>query len=666
VEFSSLKFLKELQKTKIRNFKIKQILLLILRTLIIVSIVMAFARPAIPTALPFFQTYSKTSAVILLDNSFSLDVSDESGNRLKQAKLSAQSLINNLSDGDETAIIEMSSIENAAINAFSKNPEYLRERINKISVSNVPADLNRMLKIAGDMSDVAANLNKSLIIITDAQDNIFRVRNKDTANLLGKFNNVFFIIVGKDSKSDINNSSLDSLNIITSIYSKNKIVELETIVKNYSNAEVRDAVVSMMYDSVRVAQRSINIPAKENRSVPIAAPVQQYGPTSVTLELENDANEWDNKRFMGFNIPDKPKILINGSTESVRFINTALKSVSENEEFAKIDLNDNQRMATIPIESYDLIIISGIELTPNDISRLNDYISKGGNALLFPNNDANNTSDLLKVLGLGGTTLREFPRSAAQKFTNVDKNHPLFEGVFKLNDNDNKSIESPNIFKIMPAISGISLIGTAAGAFLTEQRIGDGKLLYLAVIPEMAWSNLPFTGIFPAIVYRSVIYLTSSQDISTFVNTGDPISINLNLKFQSDNFKIIDPNGNVSFISPIKLPGSISLNFPGFTMPGVYTIYDSKNKLAKQIAVNFDRSESELKIADSDKIKNFLNTVLGKDTSKNIIDNHVDLKSEFVRASMGTELWQLFLILAILFAIAEMIVQRTLKKESSL
>jgi len=30
VEFSSLKFLKELQKTKIRNFKIKQILLLIL------------------------------------------------------------------------------------------------------------------------------------------------------------------------------------------------------------------------------------------------------------------------------------------------------------------------------------------------------------------------------------------------------------------------------------------------------------------------------------------------------------------------------------------------------------------------------------------------------------------------------------------------------------
>ena len=36
IEFSTLRFLKELQKTRIRRFKIKQIILLILRTLIII------------------------------------------------------------------------------------------------------------------------------------------------------------------------------------------------------------------------------------------------------------------------------------------------------------------------------------------------------------------------------------------------------------------------------------------------------------------------------------------------------------------------------------------------------------------------------------------------------------------------------------------------------
>jgi len=47
VEFSTLLFLKELQKSKIRKIKIKQWLLLALRVLIIVFLVAAFARPTV-------------------------------------------------------------------------------------------------------------------------------------------------------------------------------------------------------------------------------------------------------------------------------------------------------------------------------------------------------------------------------------------------------------------------------------------------------------------------------------------------------------------------------------------------------------------------------------------------------------------------------------------
>ena len=52
VEFSTLRFLEELQQTRVRNLKLQQILLLILRTLIIVFAVLAFARPTIPGNLP--------------------------------------------------------------------------------------------------------------------------------------------------------------------------------------------------------------------------------------------------------------------------------------------------------------------------------------------------------------------------------------------------------------------------------------------------------------------------------------------------------------------------------------------------------------------------------------------------------------------------------------
>lgn len=47
VQFSSLRFLRDLQKTKMRRLKLRQALLLIIRTLIVVFLVLAFARPTI-------------------------------------------------------------------------------------------------------------------------------------------------------------------------------------------------------------------------------------------------------------------------------------------------------------------------------------------------------------------------------------------------------------------------------------------------------------------------------------------------------------------------------------------------------------------------------------------------------------------------------------------
>jgi threonine/homoserine efflux transporter RhtA len=70
VEFSTLIFLKELQKTKIRRIKLKQWLILLLRLLIIIMLVLAFARPAIKTGFAGYAA-AKTSAVFIIDNTFS-------------------------------------------------------------------------------------------------------------------------------------------------------------------------------------------------------------------------------------------------------------------------------------------------------------------------------------------------------------------------------------------------------------------------------------------------------------------------------------------------------------------------------------------------------------------------------------------------------------------
>ncbi len=75
VEFSTLSFLKELQKSKIKKIKIKQWLLLLLRVLIIVFLVLAFARPTLENvSIAGATSTAKSSSVFIIDNSFSMNL----------------------------------------------------------------------------------------------------------------------------------------------------------------------------------------------------------------------------------------------------------------------------------------------------------------------------------------------------------------------------------------------------------------------------------------------------------------------------------------------------------------------------------------------------------------------------------------------------------------
>src|SRR5579871_3193963 len=71
VEFSSIRFLKQLEKRSMRKVKLRQILLLILRTLLIAFLVLAFSRPALRGFLGGFfgASHANTTAVVLFDNS---------------------------------------------------------------------------------------------------------------------------------------------------------------------------------------------------------------------------------------------------------------------------------------------------------------------------------------------------------------------------------------------------------------------------------------------------------------------------------------------------------------------------------------------------------------------------------------------------------------------
>jgi len=86
VEFSSLVFIKELEHETLRNVNLRQWLLILIRTLIILFLVLAFARPVRQGIIPSWIAGEQQSRVVcLVDNSASMAAESKGVSFLKQA-----------------------------------------------------------------------------------------------------------------------------------------------------------------------------------------------------------------------------------------------------------------------------------------------------------------------------------------------------------------------------------------------------------------------------------------------------------------------------------------------------------------------------------------------------------------------------------------------------
>ncbi|MCL5991221.1 MAG: BatA domain-containing protein [Bacteroidetes bacterium] len=666
VEFSTLRFLKELQKTKIRRLKLRQIILLILRTLLIILLVLAFARPTIESSLPVLGSKAKTSAVILIDNSFSMDVSDELGNRLTQARFAVQSIIEGMNEGDEAAIIQLTGKENTN-NSLSRNIDLLKQDLSKLKYSYISSNLSTGLRLASKLLDKSFNLNREVYIISDAQRNIFNNENKDSVRLFDKPTVIYFVPIGTNSKSEILNLSFDSSNVVNRIFQKGKPVEVEASIRNNASKDITGAVVSMFFNNERVAQRTLDIPANQVRTLSIAAEPRQIGAIKAYLELDDDALNADNKRYFGFNIPAQPNVAIIGNQSDVAYISKVFNAASGQEPVASVKYIQPSELAGIELSNYELLILAGGPYLKTDFNKIEQYVRNGGSCLIFA--DDLTSQEIfnygISLLGFGFVKQLTFAENQPSGFSSIDKVHPLFEGVFKGTTSNTAIAESPKIYKAFSNTGGTSIIEIPGGSFLSESKVGEGKVLYCSVKPSTDWSNFPVTGLFPTMIYRSTFYLSSRDGIGFNSIVGNPVMLSLPKMFSSSgNYKIIDPNGNEFYQQAAVLPNGTVLSLGNLNILGNYVVFSNQGKAISILSVNPLPSESYLQPASEDEIKKFIETQVSKNTHIRFIDDSRNIVQSVQRARTGTELWQLFVILAILCAIAEMIVARNTKKES--
>ncbi|MGD9898811.1 MAG: BatA domain-containing protein [Calditrichaceae bacterium] len=162
IEFSSLRFLKLLESKRIRQVKLYQILLIILRTLFILFIVLAFTRPTITGDLPSITTPANTTAVMILDDSYSMRSYAGSTTRFEQALLHMKEQISLFSHDDRVFFITPAKIT-TPVHVNTQEISQLAEP------TFLSPDFTNVLRNASEIFEKYPNYNKELYIYSDFQ-----------------------------------------------------------------------------------------------------------------------------------------------------------------------------------------------------------------------------------------------------------------------------------------------------------------------------------------------------------------------------------------------------------------------------------------------------------------------------------------------------------------
>jgi hypothetical protein len=669
IEFSTLAFLKELQQTKIRRLKLRQILLLLLRTLLVALIVLAFARPALRgTFLNEFGTKAHSTILIILDDSFSMQATDEHGERFKQAKEAAERLTRLWSDGDELMLLKLSD---PATPPSTHDVELIRTAIREAQVSPVRRPMIDALRTARVLLQRSTNVNKELYIVSDMQSTLVQAAPQEP----GLDAKVFMVRIGS---TDVPNVCVDSVRVTTAILEKEKPVVVYASMRNFGPLPLRNFVVNIYLDGTKAAQSSLSLEPYGSASLEMAVIPKRTGSLSGYIETESDGIEIDNRRYFTLHIPDRISVVVAGTDDADnRFLSLALRAGSGDQggSLLAVEQVSGDKLPQVDLKHVDVLVCTNIRsFSPGDADRVKHFVEEGGGLVLFPGSDLSYNLFLLPTLRIppiGGVTTT----AGEISFRKVDLDHPLFARMFEQERKHAPPppIESPAIHKLIHREAGKrarTVITLSDGSpFLTEHTLGSGKILFYSVSPTLTWSDLPLKGIFAPLLYRSMMYVSPKehQQLSYLVGAQPTIEVpNTGGSTEPGRrFAMKGPDGVEEILQPsIRSVGggggfatTLSFAVQPLRAPGIYTLSAGPTPIV-QIAANIDAKESDLRTATTGTLAPFWKQA-GIDPARVVeLKPSEQLQSTVMESRLGVELWKYCLFLALITALAEMLIAR--------
>ncbi len=648
VPFSSVRFLKMLESKRIRQLRIYEYLLILIRTLFIIALVLAFARPSLKSSIGSTDDADVT-AVIVLDDSYSMQSYEQSLTYFQQAKQTLKRILATFLNDDKVFFLLPGQLSDSSMTLDLNRLEF----IDALKPGYTLPDFNRTFKRAQQIFQNQINLNQELYFISDYKINQHQL--SDSALAFCDHQNIRFYEINLAEGNTFRNLAIDTAFVSNQIAEINKSLTITVRLRNHMQSDSLETRVHLFRGDQRLAMQSVRIAPGGYSDVELAMIPKSEGLLPLHLELDNDVLLADNFYYLNVFVSGKINILSVGS-ELPFELKTALNTLSE-QSLLEINTVSATEFMQIDLEHYDLLFLydPGDKLTQNNY-KLSAFSAENKALIIVPG--ARSEQEKLNELMAALTGIEPFGllKSIENKdaFFSPQADWTSSSLLNALYENLTLQPQLPEIYKyFILKPPGQSRLRFGNGdPLITDYALKNSKqrcfVFSTSFDPE--WSNLSYHGLFIPLLHRIFSMAARSLEAEFMTSSGKAIKISLPALYDGRDLSLVLPGGTTYPINARNEQSGLSVTIRPPLKPGHYKVNQQQKELAG-FAVNFSAAELDPPYIDfSTQIEEYIQLKSSLELEKRIRQNR-----------SGRELWLFFAGLALFLLILEIVIVKQIE-----
>jgi len=629
--FSNNRLLKQIKEETTQKRKLKKYLVLASRLLFIFFLVLAFAQPFLPAK---EQVTAARNIVLYLDNSFSMSAQVGEKTRALDAGIGFIREIVDLFPPDTRYKLITNDFAPFS-NSFKTRTEIL-DLLTQVRLSVVSRTWDEVDKRMGVEKNGA-----DIFWISDFQ--------KSTSGVSGGFQ--------ADSTSQWHLVPVafgQSSNIyVDTVYLENPFAiggEKNTVnirLRNVGSRQTDGLNVKLVINNIQTGAVSVDLEPNSYAETSFDLTTGMQGLNAAKISFTDFPISFDNEFYFTLNFTETIKVVeIKGNKEDA-----FVERVFGNRQLFSYRSFSVENIDYSLLTQADLIVLNGLNtIDASLVATIASNMDNLGSLFIIPGErpDLNAYKRLLPFQNLTLATTAEMTELDRPDFQN-----PFFENVF---EERSPSMEMPSAIPLLDwGMDRSAILKFRTGeAFLSQ----NNKTFIMSSPLQRNYTNFYNHALFVPVMYRIAATSRRAEQNLYYTMAHDLITIRADSIYGEEPIRLVGSSEEI--VPPQRRVGDrFFLEMPKFSMnPGFYTVQYQKDTL-NLLAVNLDKSESDLTQFGPDEIKQLFgggnHVTMFQGTSLESFSN--EIKERY----LGTPLWKYAVILALLFLLVEVLFIRFLK-----